>query len=86
MNLDDLDPHFLKFIDEKTHQRIDSIAEADGIIFLCPKCFAANNGEVNTHSVICWHPRVPQNGSLQPGRWELPSPSTLPRVRVLRRQ
>lgn len=30
---------------------VDSIAEAQGIWFLCPKCFEANAGRVGTHSV-----------------------------------
>jgi len=49
---------------------VDALADADGIMFLCPKCFAANGGPVGTHSVICWRPRVPANVSPGPGRWE----------------
>jgi hypothetical protein len=30
---------------------IDRIADADGITFLCPKCFEANGGSIGTHSV-----------------------------------
>lgn len=48
----------------------DSFAEADGVHFLCPKCFEANRGPVGTHSVICWRPRVPADVSPKPGRWE----------------
>lgn len=29
----------------------DSFAEADGISFLCPKCFKENNGIVGTHGI-----------------------------------
>ena len=58
--------------DDDTHfHDVDSIAEADGIIFLCPKCFAHNGGSVGTHSVICWNPSVPQTTSPKPGRWNL---------------
>jgi hypothetical protein len=53
------------------HQ-VDKIEEADGIWFLCPKCFKENNGSIGTHSVACWRPRIPQNDHLTgPGRWEL---------------
>lgn len=49
---------------------VDTVAEADGVIFLCPKCFTANGGSVGTHSVICWRPHVPQTEDPKPGRWE----------------
>jgi hypothetical protein len=71
MRLVDLEPQFLRRIDDMHFQNVDSIAEADGLWFLCPKCFAANGGPVGTHIVICWHPRVPQTTSPTPGRWEL---------------
>lgn len=32
-------------------RQVDSLAEAHGIRFLCPKSFAANSGPVGTHSV-----------------------------------
>lgn len=40
------------------------------MLFLCPKCFAANGGNVGTHSCICWRPCVPQTEDPKPGRWE----------------
>lgn len=50
---------------------VESVAEADGVVFLCPKCFQENNGPVRTHSVVCWRPRVPQGENIEgPGRWE----------------
>ena len=54
-----------------SHQRTDSMEDAHGVIFLCPKCFAKNNGPVNTHSVICWGPTVSQEFDPKPGRWEM---------------
>ena len=33
---------------------VDDIAQAQGITFLCPVCFAKNGGNVGTHGVICW--------------------------------
>lgn len=72
MKLTELDPHFLKVLDP-THYQWEGIqkADADGIAFLCPKCFSANGGPVGTHSVICWRPNVPQTIGPMPGRWEM---------------
>lgn len=51
-------------------RQVDTLAEADGIMFLCPKCFAANGGPIGTHSVICWFlNRVPDDLPPMPGRW-----------------
>ena len=49
---------------------VDTLAEADGVWFLCPKCYADNGGEVGTHSVICWFVgKVPDDAEPKPGRW-----------------
>lgn len=71
MRLTELDPHFLKVVAEDTFRRLDEIAQADGVMFLCPKCFVANNGPIGTHSVICWAPHIPQTRLPNPGRWSL---------------
>lgn len=76
MRLTELEPKFLKLGDPISYRTFKSegvsMAEADGIMFLCPRCFAANAGSVGTHSVICWRPRVPQHENLVgPGRWEM---------------
>lgn len=70
MRLTDLEPRFLKITSPTTFQDVDTIAEADGVIFLCPKCSATNGGPVGTHSVICWRPHVGQEHDPKPGRWE----------------
>lgn len=71
MRLTALEPTFLKVIDDSHFESDVSFADADGILFLCPKCFLANGGRVGTHSVICWRPpRVPQTIHPIPGRWE----------------
>lgn len=49
---------------------VDRIDDADGVEFLCPKCFEANSGRVGTHAVVCWRPRVPPDIAPKPGRWE----------------
>jgi hypothetical protein len=69
--LRELRAYFLKRQDDLHFKRVDTIGEADGVSFLCPKCFAANRGSLGTHSVICWSPAVPQSTHPKPGRWEL---------------
>lgn len=50
---------------------VDTLAEAQGVEFLCPVCFAKNNGNVGTHHVICWfRGKVPDNAVPGPGRWD----------------
>lgn len=53
------------------HVFIDSMDDADGVWFDCPKCFLANGGPVGTHAILCWRPRVPPGIDPSPGRWEL---------------
>ncbi|MCB1422787.1 MAG: hypothetical protein KDJ69_10040 [Nitratireductor sp.] len=71
MNFSDLEPVFLKRIDDKRFRHVDSIEDADGVRFLCPKCFEKNSGPIGTHGVICWSPDVPQTTEPTPGRWQM---------------
>lgn len=49
---------------------MDTVEGADGIWFLCPKCFAENNGPRGTHMVGCYFVgRVPDWLDPSPGRW-----------------
>jgi hypothetical protein len=49
---------------------VATLAEADGVEFLCPLCFAKNKGKVGTHVVICWFVgKVPDDADPGPGRW-----------------
>jgi hypothetical protein len=49
---------------------VEAIRDADGVRFLCPKCFSKNGGPVGTHLVICWFVgRVPIDLDPKPGRW-----------------
>lgn len=45
--------------------------DAQGVAFLCPRCFVLNEGRVGTHHIICWFAgrRVPDHLSPGPGRW-----------------
>lgn len=71
MRLTELDAQFLKVESETTRRYVDSISEADGVMFLCPVCWKKNNGSVGTESMICWKPSVPQTVSPKGGRWNL---------------
>ena len=66
----ELEPEFLRRVDDTHFQRVETMADADGVIFVCPKCFVANGKRrPGVHSVICWQPRVPQSTKPGPGRW-----------------
>jgi hypothetical protein len=70
--LSELDARFLMVDKEdlKLMHMVESLAEADGVLFLCPKCFADNNGPIGTHSIICWfRGKVPDDLNPKPGRW-----------------
>jgi len=73
MKLNELEPHFITYVENEDgifHPHIDTLAEAHGIMFLCPVCFLKNDGPVGTHSVICWFGgRVADSVTPGPGRW-----------------
>lgn len=76
MRLTELAPEWMCYevrSDGIYHVRVDGIGAAQGIMFLCPKCFVANGGPVGTHAVICWSRSrgVPDEASPGPGRWTL---------------
>ncbi len=76
LRLTDLEPRFLRYecrADGVHHVEVDSIAEAQGLMFLCPKCYVANGGCVGTHRIICWSRSrgVPDDAKPGPGRWDL---------------
>lgn len=66
-----LEGTFLKWISLKSWREIgDDRANADGVMFLCPKCYAENKGIVGTHRVLCWFKgKVPDSMAPKPGRW-----------------
>ena len=72
----DLDPHFIRHEvrgGRPWRVTVPTLAEAQGIRFLCPKCFKANGGPVGTHGVICWSRSrgAPEDATPLPGRWTL---------------
>ena len=38
----------------RRHRVVESLAEAQGVQFLCPACFEKNHGPVGTHCCLCW--------------------------------
>ncbi len=70
-NLKDLDGRLLKMLpDGSMETSLKLVSDADGVMFLCPKCFAKNNGKYGTHSVICWFVgKVGDDVTPKPGRW-----------------
>ena len=76
VKLAELEPQFLVVeTPGKAYRYVDTLAEAQGIRFLCPKCFSANGGPAGTHSVICWFKDrdVPATEEPLPGRWTVVS-------------
>ena len=73
MKLTELEPQWIRYeerVDGRYLVTVDSLAEAHGICFLCPKCFQANGGNAGTHSVVCWFEgRVADEVQPGPGRW-----------------
>lgn len=76
MKLTELKPVLITY--ERTDKgvfqhRVRSIEKAQGVRFLCPKCYEANGGSVGTHGVVCWSSSrgVPDDAQPGPGRWRL---------------
>lgn len=76
MRLRDLEAEFLRYEKREDgiyHVRVDNIAEAQGVMFVCPLCYANLGKREGAHSVICWSRSrgVPEDASPGPGRWKL---------------
>lgn len=57
--------------DDKPVEHTLTIANAQGVMFLCPACFVKNGGPRGTESVLCWFKgrSVPDDAVPGPGRW-----------------
>lgn len=71
LTLTQLGAEFVRIVDDTTHKRGVAIAEADGVMFMCPVCYQKNKGSRGTHWVLCWRPRVDAPRPPGPGRWEM---------------
>jgi hypothetical protein len=70
VNLRQLEAKFVKRTDEG-RRNVDSKGEADGVDFLCPKCYGENGGPVGTHRIVCWAPHIQVIIAPGPGRWSM---------------
>jgi hypothetical protein len=71
MRLLDLQPQWLRRLSDKSWDHPLTLEDADGVLFLCPKCMAAAKGHrPGVHAIICWRPHIPQTVRPGPGRWE----------------
>jgi hypothetical protein len=72
MRLVDLEPEFVKVvIPGQIYHDVDTMQEAQGVRFLCPKCFVDNGGRPGTHYVQVWFRDhgVGDEEVPKPGRW-----------------
>jgi hypothetical protein len=78
MRLRDLDAMFLTEASKAGHRICSTLAEAQGVMFQCPKCSAdkevIHEGDRNfvrgPHYIICWFVgKVPDDLDPKPGRW-----------------
>jgi hypothetical protein len=70
IDLQELQPQMLKATSKKEWATHGDFATADGVVCLCPKCYAANRGSPRgVHSIICWQPTVSPEMEPGPGRW-----------------
>lgn len=73
MKLSELSGAFVALTYDGHMRRVDTIEEAQGVIFKCPKCWKDKGGPIGVHSVICWSRSrgVPDDITPGPGRWRL---------------
>ena len=76
-SLRELEARLLIREDDRMRGTTEDLAEAQGIMFICPKCFH-EDGAVGAHSVLCWFKNrgVPDDEVPGPGRWN-PSGTSL---------
>jgi hypothetical protein len=67
----ELEAKFMRKCATGGYEATPDIAHAQGLMYLCPRCFVANGGPVGTHSVLNWfaHRGVPADEKPLPGRW-----------------
>lgn len=78
MKFTDLEPSFLQLIRTErpcntwSFKVVETLAEADGVMFMCPTHFRKNGGREGTHQVICWfkNKNIPAQLNPGPGRWD----------------
>jgi hypothetical protein len=74
LSLVQLQARFLRIDpDGEGFREVPSIELAQGVMFLCPKCFAEKRGPAGCHQVICWSRSAgaPDEVKPGPGRWKM---------------
>jgi len=51
IKLSDLEPELITYAENGSLSEVASLAEAQGILYLCPLCYAKNGGAIGTHRV-----------------------------------
>lgn len=71
MPLISLEPEWVRYQgDGKGWPHVKTLAEANGLIFVCPECLVKQGGyRPGCHSILCWTPEVPAGVNPGPGRW-----------------
>lgn len=71
MKLSGLDVQLLRLEGTGHLKHVSTLAEAQGLMFLCPKCFGVNGDNAGVHYVLCWFKDrgVPDTEQPGPGRW-----------------
>lgn len=74
MRLDDpmYDATFVRLTDARGgHAYVDTLAEAQGIFMLCPRCLKDKGTNIGVHSILMWRANcgVPEEQTPGPGRW-----------------
>jgi len=65
-----LEPRLYRRREDGRYDKVDTVTEADGIMFVCPRCLMLNGGNrPGVHSIMCWKHGVPPEVSPGPGRW-----------------
>jgi hypothetical protein len=76
MKLVDLNAQFVTST-AKGWRGVETLAEAQGVLFDCPACTKANGGPQGTHCVLVWfRDRAPEGIEPGPGRWTVSEAST----------
>lgn len=71
-----LEPEFMRYEEREDGVYLphaQGIADAQGLTFLCPKCYVELGGRVGCHSVTCWSAErgTPHSARPGPGRWRI---------------
>lgn len=72
MRMLDLEPQLVAHTGGGNARHVTAIADANGIMFVCPTCLAMNSmRRPGVHSILCWDPTIPKDITPGPGRWWL---------------